>query len=179
MKRTYKTAQGQLIDIDALRLANEDAIAVGNMHVNARGDQLGPGGGVAKPRNQLMEEYYQIQADPIETMLSHQNQGVSVEEVPVAKKPKAKKAQTKTKKADVAVTDAVVSTAAVAESTAAVDESTQTVGVQEPTDAAAEPAQKGAARPLRGNLADSIAKEAQVNQTLLKPLNKRNGIQRI
>lgn len=171
MKRTYKTAQGQLIDLDALRLANEDAIAVGNMHVNARGDQLGPGGTVVKTRNQTMDEYYQVQADPVETMLHHQNQGVSVEEVPVPKKAKAKKAAAKTKKVEVLEdepTSQAVSEVAVADSSVeAVVAEAEQVSVED------------SARPLRGNLADSVAKEAQVNQTLLKPLNKRNGIQRI
>ena len=173
MKRTYKTAQGQLIDLDALRVANEDAIAVGNMHVNARGDQLGPGGVVVKTRNQTMDEYYQVQADPVETMLHHQNQGVSVEEVPVPKKPKAKKPASKAKKAEVVPEEndhSHVSESAVADATTAAQ-------VSEAVTESGEVPETG--RPLRGNLADSVAKEAQVNQTLLKPLNKRNGIQRI
>jgi hypothetical protein len=30
------------------------------MRVNARGDQLGPGGKIVKTRNQIMKEYYQL-----------------------------------------------------------------------------------------------------------------------
>lgn len=60
MSRVYRSAQGKLVDIEKLRLANEDTIAVGNMKVNARGDQLGPGGRVVKTRNQLMKEYYAL-----------------------------------------------------------------------------------------------------------------------
>lgn len=176
MKKTYKTAQGQTIDFDAIRLANEDAIAVGNMRVNARGDQLGPGGVVVKPRNQLMDEYYQIEADPIETILEHQNQGVTVDETPVPKKPKSKKASTKAKKSEVAEADALdqvqqdYETAAVE---AQAQESAELVATE------TQESEEATTRPLRGNLADSVAKEAQVNQTLLKPLNKRNGVQRI
>ena len=51
---------GQTIDMDSLRLANEEAIAVGNMKVNARGDELGPGGVVVRSRNQVMNDYYKL-----------------------------------------------------------------------------------------------------------------------
>jgi hypothetical protein len=60
MKKVYKSAQGRMVDMEKLRLANEETIAVGNMRVNARGDQLGPGGRVVKTRNQVMKEYYNI-----------------------------------------------------------------------------------------------------------------------
>lgn len=58
MKNNYKTALGKPIDIDAIRLANEDVIAVGNMKVNARGDEIGPGGTIIRTRNEIMEEHY-------------------------------------------------------------------------------------------------------------------------
>jgi hypothetical protein len=57
----YKTAQGKTIDIDKLRLLNEKTIAVGNMKVNARGDQLGQGGQIIATRNELMNQQYKIQ----------------------------------------------------------------------------------------------------------------------
>jgi len=60
MAKLYRSAQGALVDIEKLRLSNEETIAVGNMKVNARGDQLGPGGRVVKTRNQLMKEHYQV-----------------------------------------------------------------------------------------------------------------------
>lgn len=59
MKNNYKTALGRQIDFDAIRLANEQVIAVGNMKVNARGDEIGPGGVIQRTRNEVMEEYYQ------------------------------------------------------------------------------------------------------------------------
>lgn len=61
MKNIYKSALGKAIDIDAIRLANEEVLAVGNMRVNARGDEIGPGGRVIKTRNEIMHEYYQTQ----------------------------------------------------------------------------------------------------------------------
>jgi len=60
MTRQYKTALGKPIDIEKLRLANEETIAVGNMKVNARGDELGAGGRVVKSRNQVMDDYYKL-----------------------------------------------------------------------------------------------------------------------
>ncbi len=63
MKKIYTTAQGKQVDIDSLRIANEQTIAVGNMKVNARGDELGPGGSVATTRNQAMDTYYKLNAN--------------------------------------------------------------------------------------------------------------------
>lgn len=60
MSKVYKTARGKVVDMDQLRLNNEDAIAVGNMKVNARGDELGPGGEVVRTRNEIMNEYYKL-----------------------------------------------------------------------------------------------------------------------
>lgn len=60
MKRTYTTANGKLINIDAIIAHNEDTIAVGNMKVNARGDQLGPGGVVEVSKSQMMADYYKL-----------------------------------------------------------------------------------------------------------------------
>ena len=57
---TYKTAMGKAIDIDSLRVANENVIAVGNMRTNARGDELGAGGKILKTRSQLMQEYHKL-----------------------------------------------------------------------------------------------------------------------
>lgn len=60
MAKSYRSALGKPIDMDTLRLANEETIAVGNMKVNARGDELGPGGKIVKTRNQVMDEYYRL-----------------------------------------------------------------------------------------------------------------------
>jgi hypothetical protein len=62
MKKIYRSAQGKQIDVDMLRLQNEEVIAVGNMKVNARGDELGPGGIVVKTRNEAMDNYYESNA---------------------------------------------------------------------------------------------------------------------
>lgn len=70
MKKSYRTALGKMVDMDTLRLSNEETIAVGNMKVNARGDELGPGGQVIKSRNEVMDDYYRmhggvVNSDPV------------------------------------------------------------------------------------------------------------------
>ena len=60
MSKMYRTAMGKAIDMDRLRLSNEETIAVGNMKVNARGDELGHGGQVVKSRNEVMNDYYRL-----------------------------------------------------------------------------------------------------------------------
>jgi hypothetical protein len=60
MAKTFRSANGKQIDFDRIRLQNEDVIAVGNMRVNARGDELGPGGRVVKTRNERMNENYKL-----------------------------------------------------------------------------------------------------------------------
>jgi len=64
MGKIYRTAQGRSIDMEALRLQNELVPALGNMRVNARGDQLGPGGQIIKTREMIMDEYYKTKAAP-------------------------------------------------------------------------------------------------------------------
>jgi hypothetical protein len=58
-KRMYRSMQGRMIDIEKLRAANENVRAVGNMDVNARGDQIGPGGKVIKTKEQVVAKYYE------------------------------------------------------------------------------------------------------------------------
>lgn len=65
MATNHRTARGIPIDMDRLRLANETTIAVGNMKVNARGDQLGQGGKVIKTRQQIMGEKNKLHKGPI------------------------------------------------------------------------------------------------------------------
>ena len=57
-RRTYKTMQGKNVDMDLLRKRNELTQAVGNAKVNARGDELGPGGKIIKKREDVLGEYY-------------------------------------------------------------------------------------------------------------------------
>jgi hypothetical protein len=60
MSKIHRTARGDAVDMDMVRLANESTIAIGNMKTNARGDELGPGGKVIKTRSQIMQEYHRL-----------------------------------------------------------------------------------------------------------------------
>jgi hypothetical protein len=57
-RKVYKTMQGKEIDFDQLRMKNEMTLAVGNSRVNARGDEIGPGGKIIRKREDIMTEYH-------------------------------------------------------------------------------------------------------------------------
>jgi len=88
--------QGKEIDMDQFIRKNELTPAVGNMRVNARGDQIGSGGKIIKPRESVIAEYYEtnpkaaVQAAPTVEVT------VEVDAAPVEQKPatdKSKKTQ--------------------------------------------------------------------------------------
>ena len=56
MARIHKTMRGKQVNMETLRIKHEKSIALGNMNVNAGGDQLGPGGVVIKDRNERIRE---------------------------------------------------------------------------------------------------------------------------
>lgn len=58
MGKTYTSMRGKEIDMEKLTLRNELIPAVGNLKVNARGDQLGPGGKIVKTKEELLQDYY-------------------------------------------------------------------------------------------------------------------------
>jgi hypothetical protein len=59
MGKTYRTMQGKEIDMEKLALLNELTPAVGNVRVNARGDELGPGGKIVRTREDIVSDYYE------------------------------------------------------------------------------------------------------------------------
>ena len=67
-KRVYTTANGKRINIDAVISQNEESIAIGNMRVNARGDELGPGGRIERTKEKVMSDYYKLNT-PVATDL--------------------------------------------------------------------------------------------------------------
>jgi hypothetical protein len=64
-KKIYRSMQGVPVDMEALRTRNEMTLAVGNKLMNARGDELGPGGKVIKKRNEVVAEYYDTNPNAI------------------------------------------------------------------------------------------------------------------
>ena len=57
-KKQHRSMRGKQVDMDLLRKRNELTPAVGNANVNARGDELGPGGQIVKKREDIIKEYY-------------------------------------------------------------------------------------------------------------------------
>jgi hypothetical protein len=146
MGRVYKTTQGKSIDMDSIRLVNEKTIAIGNMRVNAAGDQLGAGGAVVRSRNQAMDQQYQINNRSHDQRAFHTEQAQQRQGV------------------------------ASAQGQAAPQQYNTAPAVPEvdPSGVAFDPPEEShvdihAEPQLRGSLADSIAKSVTVTQELLDP----------
>ena len=58
MGRTYTSVRGKEIDMEKISLRHEKTPAVGNMRVNARGDELGEGGKIIRTREQVLQDFY-------------------------------------------------------------------------------------------------------------------------
>jgi hypothetical protein len=65
-KRAYRTMQGREVDMDQLLQKNETVPAVGNVRMNARGDELGQGGKIIRTREEIVSQYYQDNKDSSE-----------------------------------------------------------------------------------------------------------------
>lgn len=63
MGKTYTSMQGKEIDMERLAINNELTPAVGNMKVNARGDEIGPGGKIVRTREQVLADFYAEKQD--------------------------------------------------------------------------------------------------------------------
>ena len=57
-KKQHRSMRGKQVDMDLLRKRNELTPAVGNARVNARGDELGPGGQIVKKREDVVAAHY-------------------------------------------------------------------------------------------------------------------------
>jgi hypothetical protein len=61
-RKIYRSANGKNIDLDLLISRNELTPAVGNVKVNARGDELGPGGRIARKKEDVLKDYYNTES---------------------------------------------------------------------------------------------------------------------
>ena len=55
-RTVYRSMQGKEVDMNKLINQNEMIVAVGNARMNARGDELGPGGKIIKKREEIIRE---------------------------------------------------------------------------------------------------------------------------
>ena len=139
-KRIYRSSQGRPVDMDAMQMAHEEEIAVGNMKVNARGDELGPGGVIVRTRNEIMKEYYKSNA------IYTQEEAAEADRAAIAPTPNpASDLHADELPADILEQDDMMP----------VKEPVTATAVEQPQ--------------LRGSLADAVAKTAKVEQKLLTP----------
>ena len=58
MGKVYTSMRGTQVDMEKIGLRNELTPAIGNMKVNARGDELGAGGKIIRTKEQILQDYY-------------------------------------------------------------------------------------------------------------------------
>ena len=56
--KVHRSMQGRVVDMAALAAKNETMPAVGNVRMNARGDELGPGGSIVRKREDIVNAHY-------------------------------------------------------------------------------------------------------------------------
>jgi len=64
-KEVYKSANGKTVEMGALRLQNEKVRAVGNMKVNARGDEINDRDQVIRRKPEQVNSQYGHQTKPV------------------------------------------------------------------------------------------------------------------
>jgi hypothetical protein len=65
-RKLYRTMQGKMLDFDSIRLSNELTPAVGNMRVNARGDEISSSGNIVRTRDEITETKTQRELKTLE-----------------------------------------------------------------------------------------------------------------
>ncbi len=60
-RKVYRSMQGREVNMEELAQRNSTMPAVGNVRMNARGDELGPGGVVVRKRVDIVNDHYQKQ----------------------------------------------------------------------------------------------------------------------
>jgi hypothetical protein len=78
--------RGKEVDMDKLLEKNQLMPAVGNAKMNARGDELGPGGKIVKKREDTVNEYYEN--NPAAIMAAKQSNTVVGDSVTFSKDKK-------------------------------------------------------------------------------------------
>ena len=90
MPKMYRTAQGRVVDFEAMQLKNEHVPAIGNMRVNARGDELGSNNTVIRTNNERVAEHYTAYDPAPEAAVQAPTIEESLPDTVPVKKPKRK-----------------------------------------------------------------------------------------
>lgn len=166
-RKMHRTAAGRMVDIEALRLANEGVIAIGNMNTNARGDELGPGGRVVKTKSERMNEAYELH-----TMVPTDDQVMRDANDTPKKTRKKKSTKTAAPEAVSPAPEAVAPEPGPPTLETMVQES---LVVSESTP----PAPKPADDPFKGGLASALAKSVKVAGAPVAPPPKTSKLKRL
>lgn len=86
-KRTYKSAKGKAIDMEAMRVANEKTVAAGNMKVNAKGDRVAGGKVVQTAKERVTPSYATVTQTADASLKKPLSRSDADEVTPKAKKP--------------------------------------------------------------------------------------------
>jgi hypothetical protein len=84
-QKTYRTAQGKIVDLGALQLKNENVRAVGNMNVNAKGDLIDGSNRPISSRNEQVGRQYKKQTNVNDDAVVSSKKSAAV--TPVAAEP--------------------------------------------------------------------------------------------
>lgn len=86
-QKTYRTAQGKIVDLGALQLKNENVRAVGNMNVNARGDLLDSNNRPIESRNNQVTRQYKKQVTNTNSDTVHSSRAAATKPADIPKPP--------------------------------------------------------------------------------------------
>ena len=86
-QKTYRTAQGKIVDLGALQLKNENVRAVGNMNVNARGDLLDSNNRPIDSRNNQVGRQYKKQVTNTNSSTVHSSRAAVVKSAEIPTPP--------------------------------------------------------------------------------------------
>ena len=75
MGKTHMSMRGKEVDMEKLNLQNELLPAVGNMKVNARGDEIGAGGKIIRTKEQILQDYYAANPRAVQEEITARRKG--------------------------------------------------------------------------------------------------------
>lgn len=100
--------RGVTIDMDSLRRENEKTTAIGNMRVNAKGDQLARGGVIAKTADQMARENHRIKSTIVRAGLKGPIPESPETPIPKINKPAKETKVAKTKEVELPSGDIII-----------------------------------------------------------------------
>lgn len=105
MANKVRSHRGRVVDMDEIKIKNQEAVALGNMNVNARGDTIDEYGRITKSRDEVARDNIKKQAHSATTKASiissfeDDDEVVELRDDPKAIERNTKKASTQTSQA--------------------------------------------------------------------------------